>query len=1679
MSNYYNFVNLFLENEIKNIVVPSIFPLLNEKDKEIIIKYTIRLINIIAICFNFGLNNAKSTLDIYIYQLKQNNYQDVKWLIAHLLPFIKDGGTFTLKSFNDLYIKKLSDININLEEPSYIYSNIQYGRVARSKKSDNVSDYLEERKFQIEDIEHNFYLLLDSIRTMSHKMYVNWMDIIPYTLNTYKMSDLYSKTCENINTLQVTDWDPFIDANFSLEESYVCETIYAKSKGIYVGDIYNVFVHDLYNGIKNVKWLIYDIEMIDKVYPMIHILKIFFNINICLQNIQWDELPSTDRKIFSDTWNDLVNASINGSDVIYDIKSISNNILKEILRGIILSFDKRSDYITDALSEGYISIASLQGKIYDEDESDDEGNNAQIYFTDIIKCLETVKPKYIYQFMLESLQTFKTTWYSVKLLNSDKTQVISDFNYFHRNIKGIPITYKNIYNFAKSITHYKLNGKYIQYPQYWRSLNKNQKEIILERINSDIKSIADYNKLREWFTMSKKYVGFFYKDVNKQINGITRNNIMNGYIYLNVREKLCDIIFECLITKGVLSQFIPDKYKTDETLMKRDNIYTVQGNGILKQSSSNDYYTSAYHYLTMLPYNKMPIYKTDKGDETFFSYGAKRGQTWYTVYAYDWVAQIGFCHHYIHNRVTFITGATGVGKSTETPKMFLYYTKAIDYLPAAKLICTAPRKAPTENSSKYISKALGIPMYEKIGKKEVDTNYYYIQMHHQDTQHEKRVYHPMLKYITEGSLILEINDPILKVQRNNQYTTKNIYDIIMIDETHEHKINMDLLLTILKLPIGYNNTMKLVILSATMDEDEPRYRRFYRDINDNRKYPLDYWISDNKLDRINVDRRYHISPPGLGTRYTVNDIYVPEKTDIDVAMDIIKNTTDGDILIFKAGVNEITKLVNKLNDMLPSDVIAIPYHSKLSPDKRSFVEQIESALPSLRINKHDDFSIIDDITHGSDRYKRAIIVATNAAEASITIGSLKFVIETGDQKVLLYDYKKRGEQLVTQPISESSRIQRRGRVGRKSSGTVYYLYPKGIMEKNKIAYEMSTNDLFLDIFKKLKLSDNEQIMIPPQYDPNCYSTNLVYKDLKKIFDTNGLHKMLKEQYFNGDTYYTYYGNDNAYDYKNYKPFAIYFKTGFNTTCLTDNTGQFYIIHPDELHIIRNLGGDIVGITDSDGLTFIPNKYNSKIGYILSKKIKSFWKKLLDYLYIDFSNIETTENDIDTKDNIDIIKTELGTQFINLSEEFKISNHHLLRTLLFGISMGCGTDIIKLCTMYQILNFNVSLLSQKIDNKQDIKKIILPLSIDSTNITSDSNVILEILKDLDIYLLQIGISDKLTSKQYIKNITMYKERDYTIEDYQYLLGPRDKYPESLLKKIIINDSNKFIQQLENDLFNVCDNFLIAKQQDIINWANSRFIDPSIILQYIKTYVKFKSLISRMMSNDLVFFLKRLQQCTSIKHIHEYFTKNNIIFDQNINPIDIALLFGFPHNLCRKVDTTNYYLSIYSMMLSDSYIIDSINPFSKYSKLNTFVSDKYLQKYLLYLKANIETDKITILHYIKPSVVAILGHIYSSSHFNINYKYTTENMNKFIITKQNTSNIVDATNLSNLIISYKQTLELIKNEYQPYINEKTLLFIKLLLSKLKNEANIIKNEEQLKQDIIAHKKEIAKKARKDKK
>ena len=73
---------------------------------------------------------------------------------------------------------------------------------------------------------------------------------------------------------------------------------------------------------------------------------------------------------------------------------------------------------------------------------------------------------------------------------------------------------------------------------------------------------------------------------------------------------------------------------------------------------------------------------------------------------------------------------------------------------------------------------------------------------------------------------------------------------------------------------------------------------------------------------------------------------------------------------------------------------------------------------------------------------RKVILATNIAEASITIPGIKYVIDPGMVKLRLFSPRSGMETLTVKPVSKAAARQRFGRAGRERAGECYRLFPE-------------------------------------------------------------------------------------------------------------------------------------------------------------------------------------------------------------------------------------------------------------------------------------------------------------------------------------------------------------------------------------------------------------------------------------------------------------------------------------------------------------------------------------------------------------------------------------------------------------------------------------------------------------
>ena len=178
----------------------------------------------------------------------------------------------------------------------------------------------------------------------------------------------------------------------------------------------------------------------------------------------------------------------------------------------------------------------------------------------------------------------------------------------------------------------------------------------------------------------------------------------------------------------------------------------------------------------------------------------------------------------------FITGGTGTGKSTQVPKLLLYGLQLLGNY-SGKVVNTQPRINATKGNAERISDELGVPIkiYNPIKNKKELSSFFNVQYKTGDssenathdlknTENSKSL-SSYLQIVTDGTLLETVKlSPYLKTSYllNNKLfeTSTNAYDIISIDEAHEHNTNMDLLLTFLRDTIQLNNSLRLVIVTV-------------------------------------------------------------------------------------------------------------------------------------------------------------------------------------------------------------------------------------------------------------------------------------------------------------------------------------------------------------------------------------------------------------------------------------------------------------------------------------------------------------------------------------------------------------------------------------------------------------------------------------------------------------------------------------------------------------------------------------------------------------------------------------------------------------------------------------------------------------------------------------------------
>ena len=243
--------------------------------------------------------------------------------------------------------------------------------------------------------------------------------------------------------------------------------------------------------------------------------------------------------------------------------------------------------------------------------------------------------------------------------------------------------------------------------------------------------------------------------------------------------------------------------------------------------------------------------------------------TWKDFPAYAYANN--FIDNIKSNQVTLVVSGTGSGKTVLVPKFALHTT---DY--KGKIAITLPKQSITKSAAEFAADTLDVKLGDEVG--------------YQYRGGSKNSDKTQLLYATDGTIVARLlTDPLLKE-----------FDMVIVDEAHERKVQIDFLLYLLRNVIKERKDFKIIIMSATINAEI-----------------FETYFEDFAFKRIDIGTEAH---------YPIESHFLPKQLEgkgylskgIDIIMDILEqdNNDGADILFFITSVNEATEVCQKLNMLL-------------------------------------------------------------------------------------------------------------------------------------------------------------------------------------------------------------------------------------------------------------------------------------------------------------------------------------------------------------------------------------------------------------------------------------------------------------------------------------------------------------------------------------------------------------------------------------------------------------------------------------------------------------------------------------------------------------------------------------------------------------------------------------------
>uniref|UniRef100_A0A8C3LYP6 ATP-dependent RNA helicase DHX30 n=1 Tax=Chrysolophus pictus TaxID=9089 RepID=A0A8C3LYP6_CHRPC len=352
------------------------------------------------------------------------------------------------------------------------------------------------------------------------------------------------------------------------------------------------------------------------------------------------------------------------------------------------------------------------------------------------------------------------------------------------------------------------------------------------------------------------------------------------------------------------------------------------------------------------------------------------------------------------NPVVVIAGDTGCGKTTRIPQLLLEHYILEGRGARCNVVITQPRRISAISVAQRVAQELGPNMRKNVG--------YQVRLES--------------KPPARGGALLFCTVGILLRKLQGNPSLEGVSHVV-VDEVHERDVNTDFLLILLKGIQKLNPDLRLVLMSATGDNQ--RFSHYFGDCPVVKvpgfMYPVKEYYLEEILAKLGRHRHRHYE-----IKQSDDECVLDLDLITDLVLQIDAHGEPGGILCFLPGWQEIKGVQQRLLEMLGSQ------------NSRYLVLPVHSNIPMM-----DQQNIFQRPPPGV----RKIVLATNIAETSITINDIVHVVDSGTHKEERYDLKTKVSCLETVWVSKSNVVQRRGRAGRCQSGFAYHLFPRSRLDK--------------------------------------------------------------------------------------------------------------------------------------------------------------------------------------------------------------------------------------------------------------------------------------------------------------------------------------------------------------------------------------------------------------------------------------------------------------------------------------------------------------------------------------------------------------------------------------------------------------------------------------------------------